>query len=200
MLEIRLWPDVFTQVYKYECISRHSWRFHLSIKYKSLNPQYYLFFQTKNNKNEVPLPRFPLRWSCHSPDHLWRAKQLWLRRYISSLPLSHLTSNKTPGTYYSQTDINNAATAALSYYAEGETVGNDDYPHQYKDYEGFTFSCSAPYLEFPILSGSTYSGGSPGADRVVIGSISSDDSIAQYCAVITHDGESNNDFAECSDS
>jgi hypothetical protein len=50
------------------------------------------------------------------------------------------------------------------------------------------------------LSGSTYSGGSPGADRVVIGSISSDDSSAQYCAVITHDGESNNDFAECSDS
>jgi hypothetical protein len=105
-----------------------------------------------------------------------------------------------PGTYYSQTDIDNAATAALSYYSQGETVGNDAYPHQYNDYEGFSFSCSAPYLEFPIFSGSTYSGGSPGADRVVIGSISGDDSSAQYCAVITHDGESNNDFAECSDS
>lgn len=104
------------------------------------------------------------------------------------------------GTYYSQTDIDNAATAALSYYANGETVGNDKYPHRYNDYEGFDFSCSAPYLEFPIESGSTYSGGSPGADRVVIGSISGDDSSAQYCAVITHDGQSNNDFAECSDS
>lgn len=104
------------------------------------------------------------------------------------------------GTEYSQTDIDNAATAALNYYAEGETVGSDSYPHQYNDYEGFTFSCSAPYLEFPIESGSTYSGGSPGADRVVIGSISSDDSSAQYCAVITHDGQSNNDFAECQDS
>ena len=50
------------------------------------------------------------------------------------------------------------------------------------------------------MSGSTYSGGSPGPDRVVIGSISSDDSSAQYCAVITHDGESNDGFAECTDS
>lgn len=45
-----------------------------------------------------------------------------------------------------------------------------------------------------------YSGGSPGADRVVIGSISSDESTAEYCAVITHDGQSGNDFGECTDS
>jgi hypothetical protein len=109
-------------------------------------------------------------------------------------------TNNLSGTSYSQQDIDNAATAALSYYANGQTVGSDGYPHQYKDYEGFSFGCSAPYLEFPIQSGSSYSGGSPGADRVVIGSISSDDSSAQYCAVITHDGQSNNNFAECQDS
>jgi len=108
--------------------------------------------------------------------------------------------NTYAGTIYSQQNINDAATAALNYYAQGQTVGSDGYPHQYHDYEGFSFSCSSPYLEFPILTSGTYSGGSPGADRVVIGSISSDDSSAQYCAVITHDGQSGNDFGECSDS
>lgn len=105
-----------------------------------------------------------------------------------------------PGTTYSQSDIDAAAAAALSYYSQGETVGSGDYPHEYHDYEGFTFLCSPPYLEFPITTSGTYSGGSPGADRVVIGSISDDESSAEYCAVITHSGESDNDFAECSDS
>ena len=104
------------------------------------------------------------------------------------------------GTIYSQQNIDDAATAALSYYASGQTVGRDSYPHQYKDYEGFSFTCSAPYLEFPIETSGVYSGGSPGADRVVIGSISSDESTAEYCAVITHDGQSGTDFGECTDS
>jgi hypothetical protein len=112
----------------------------------------------------------------------------------SSLPSLQFPLTQTTGTTYSNTNINDAATAALNYYAQGQTVGSDSYPHQYNDYEGFSFSCSAPFLEFPILTSGTYSGGSPGADRVVIGSISSDDSTAQYCAVITHDEQSGNDF------
>ncbi|PSS08634.1 hypothetical protein M430DRAFT_147446 [Amorphotheca resinae ATCC 22711] len=109
-------------------------------------------------------------------------------------------SSNCDGTTYSQKNIDDAATAALNYYANGQTVGKDGYPHQYKDYEGFDFSCSSPYLEFPILTSGTYDGGSPGADRVVIGSISSDETSAQYCALITHDGESGNSFGECTDS
>ena len=35
---------------------------------------------------------------------------------------------------------------------------------------------------------------------MVIGSVSSDDDSAQYCGVITHDGEPDDDFAECTDS
>jgi hypothetical protein len=65
----------------------------------------------------------------------------------SLFTLHSLTNKQTnSGTYYSQENINDAATAALSYYASGETVGSDEYPHQYKDYEGFSFLCSAPYL------------------------------------------------------
>ena len=62
------------------------------------------------------------------------------------------------------------------------------------------FEFQAPYLEFPILSGGeVYTGSSPGADRVVIGSIAEDYSSATYCAVITHDGQKKNGFAECKD-
>ena len=44
------------------------------------------------------------------------------------------------------------------------------YPHQYKNYEGFTFMCSgSTFYEFPILaSGALFDGStSPGPDRVV---------------------------------
>ena len=49
------------------------------------------------------------------------------------------------------------------------------------------------------MSDDVYDGSSPGADRVVIGSIAEDYSSAIYCAVITHDGETRNGFAECAD-
>ncbi|MCJ1305361.1 hypothetical protein MMC08_008175 [Hypocenomyce scalaris] len=104
------------------------------------------------------------------------------------------------GTGYNKEDINNAATKALQLTSEGQTLGRDKYPHVYNDYEHFSFSHAVkPYLEFPIMSGDTYDGSSPGADRVVIGSIAEDYSSAVYCAVITHDGQKKNGFAECRD-
>ncbi|KIK70135.1 hypothetical protein GYMLUDRAFT_53238 [Collybiopsis luxurians FD-317 M1] len=104
-------------------------------------------------------------------------------------------------TTYSQDDINAAATRALQLASEGQTLGEDKYPHAYNDYEKFNFPHAVkPYLEFPIeTEGHTYDGGSPGADRVVIGSIAEDFSSAVYCAVITHDGQRHNGFAECAD-
>ncbi|MCJ1247218.1 hypothetical protein MMC30_004432 [Trapelia coarctata] len=105
------------------------------------------------------------------------------------------------GKGYSQADINAAATKALELASQGQTLGRDRYPHAYNDYEHFSFShAQAPYLEFPILSsGHTYAGASPGADRVIIGSIAADFASAVYCAVITHDGQRENGFAECAD-
>ena len=47
---------------------------------------------------------------------------------------------------------------------------SSSYPHQYKNYEGLTFTCGgSTYYEFPILaSGSLFDGStSPGPDRVV---------------------------------
>ncbi|MCJ1374006.1 hypothetical protein MMC20_005236 [Loxospora ochrophaea] len=111
------------------------------------------------------------------------------------------TSCNCDGKDYTKADINGAATKALSLASEGQTLGTDKYPHAYNDYEHFDFAhAQAPYLEFPILSGGeVYTGSSPGADRVVIGSIAEDYSSATYCAVITHDGQKKNGFAECKD-
>lgn len=95
-------------------------------------------------------------------------------------------------TCYSQDDINAAVQQGYGYYEDGTTVGNDNYPHQYNDYEGFTFPDDGPYYEFPILSDEqVYTGGSPGADRVIFtGS-------GTYEGVITHTGASGNDFLQC---
>jgi len=105
------------------------------------------------------------------------------------------------GQDYTSEDISNAANAALKLASEGKTSGNDKYPHTYNDYEHFSFQhASAPYIEFPVFpNGETYNGQSPGADRVVLGSIATDFQSAVYCAVITHDGQKKNGFAECQD-
>ncbi|KAL1967823.1 hypothetical protein VTN77DRAFT_2512 [Rasamsonia byssochlamydoides] len=105
------------------------------------------------------------------------------------------------GTGYTRTDILNAAEKALSLASQGQTVGRDKYPHAYNDYEHFNFKHALkPYLEFPVeRNGRVYDGGSPGADRVVIGSIAQDFSSAVYFAVITHDGSKHDGFTECRD-
>ncbi|KAJ7919659.1 guanyl-specific ribonuclease C2 [Mycena leptocephala] len=73
-------------------------------------------------------------------------------------------------------------------------IGSDSYPHQFRDDEGLQLFCSgSSWLEYPILSGGkTYTGGSPGADRVVF------NTAGTYCAVITHTGASStNGFVAC---
>ncbi|KZV81253.1 Ribonuclease/ribotoxin, partial [Exidia glandulosa HHB12029] len=102
------------------------------------------------------------------------------------------------GTEYTRADIAAAAKKALELASEGKTLGRDKYPHAYHDYEHFSFShAQAPYLEFPVLHGEVYTGEAPGADRIVLGSIAEDFQSAVYCAVITHDGQKKNNFAEC---
>lgn len=110
-------------------------------------------------------------------------------------------THKTKGTGYTRADIQQAADKALSLASQGQTLGRDKYPHAYNDYEHFSFShAQKPYLEFPVeRNGKVYDGGSPGADRVIIGSISADYDSAVYCAVITHDGQKRNGFSECQD-
>ncbi|KAJ5771136.1 uncharacterized protein N7511_003187 [Penicillium nucicola] len=91
---------------------------------------------------------------------------------------------------YSSSAISAARTAGYKLYSAGSTA--NDYPHVYHDYEGFTFPVSGTYYEFPILSsGSVYTGGSPGADRVIFNTND------QLAGVITHTGASGNNFVAC---
>ncbi|BAE64671.1 hypothetical protein AFCA_011172 [Aspergillus flavus] len=93
---------------------------------------------------------------------------------------------------YSSSDVSTAQAAGYQLHEDGETVGSNSYPHKYNNYEGFDFSVSSPYYEWPILSsGDVYSGGSPGADRVVFNENN------QLAGVITHTGASGNNFVEC---
>ncbi|KAH9944182.1 ribonuclease T1 [Epithele typhae] len=89
------------------------------------------------------------------------------------------------GTSYSSQDISEAI-------EEAEDGGASDYPHQYHDYEGFSFpSCSGKFFEYPLEQDNVYTGGSPGADRVIY------DEDSNFCACLTHTGASNDDFLEC---
>ncbi|KAK5631752.1 hypothetical protein RRF57_007466 [Xylaria bambusicola] len=72
------------------------------------------------------------------------------------------------------------------------SIGSNDYPHQYNNYEGFDFPDKGPWYEFPILSsGSAYTGGQPGADRVVF------NYAGEFQDAITHTGASGNNFVGC---
>lgn len=94
---------------------------------------------------------------------------------------------------YSSDDANAAKEAGYRYHQEHETVGSGHYPHVYNNYEDIDFPVEPTYYEFPILtSHKTYSGGSPGADRVVFNDNN------ELAGLLTHSGSSGNGFSACS--
>ncbi|KAI0756788.1 ribonuclease ribotoxin [Daedaleopsis nitida] len=94
---------------------------------------------------------------------------------------------KCAGDSYTSSDIDDAIKAA-----KAGNASDSDYPHQYHDYEGFSFqSCSGEFFEFPLKENGIYTGGSPGADRVIY------DTSGNFCACLTHEGASGNNFVEC---
>ncbi|KAK2871993.1 hypothetical protein FQN49_002649 [Arthroderma sp. PD_2] len=96
-------------------------------------------------------------------------------------------------TNYSADQVSAANNAACNYVMNGGTAGGSSYPHEYHNYEGFEFKgLGGPFFEFPILTSGVYTGGSPGADRVVI----TED--CQEAGQITHTGASGGDFVACS--
>lgn len=91
---------------------------------------------------------------------------------------------------YSQATINAAVAAGYKLYKEGKQNGK--YPHTENNYEGFDFNATGPYQEYPVMSDfAAYSGGSPGADRVVF------NTKGLLAGVVTHTGASGNDFVQC---
>lgn len=94
---------------------------------------------------------------------------------------------------YWQEDVDEAVNQGYNYYAQGQQVGSNDYPHTENNYEQIDFYVSGPYQEFPILSSyNPYTGGSPGPDRVVF------NTKGALAGVVTHTGADGNDFVPCS--
>ncbi|ORX91816.1 Ribonuclease/ribotoxin [Basidiobolus meristosporus CBS 931.73] len=90
------------------------------------------------------------------------------------------------GQQFERSAIRSAARAALRRHANNQPVSN--YPHVFRNSERFSKidrRCRKPYQEFPIMEDSkVYRGGSPGAYRVVIGSIQG--RRAKFCGLIYH--------------
>ncbi|KAI1734669.1 Ribonuclease/ribotoxin [Xylaria scruposa] len=109
---------------------------------------------------------------------------------IAAPVLEERAATTCGSTYYTADQVNQAAQKSCSYYQSGSAPGG--YPHTYNNYEGFTFKVAGPYLEFPMLTSGVYTGGSPGADRVII------NTSCKLAGEITHTGASGNNFVGCS--
>jgi hypothetical protein len=113
---------------------------------------------------------------------------------ISALFIPQQTQSVTCGSdTYTISQLDAALQKGYSLYQAGKTEGSDKYPHEYEDHEGFTFLIAGPWYEFPILESEVYSGGSPGADRIVF------NGSGNYAGSITHTGAKGDDFVGCSD-
>ncbi|KAL2758109.1 hypothetical protein ACRALDRAFT_1061341 [Sodiomyces alcalophilus JCM 7366] len=94
---------------------------------------------------------------------------------------------------YTREEVQAAADAACEHFERDTTAGRSNYPHTYRNFEGFEFDgIEGPYQEFPMLStGRVYTGGRPGPDRVII----TED--CELAGQITHTGARGNAFLDC---
>ncbi|KAJ4990074.1 ribonuclease [Stagonosporopsis vannaccii] len=99
---------------------------------------------------------------------------------------------KCGSTCYTSAQVTAARNSGYNYVKQGGTAGGSTYPHKYNNYEGFDFLVGGTYYEFPLKTGGVYTGGSPGADRVVF------NGSGQRAGEITHTGASGNNFVACS--
>ena len=93
---------------------------------------------------------------------------------------------------YQQSDLDDAVSNGYGLYQNGQQEGKNKYPHAFNNYEGFNLLVDGPYQEFPVLNSyQPYSGGSPGADRVVF------NTNGDFAGSVTHTGASGNNFVAC---
>ncbi|KAH9877872.1 hypothetical protein J1614_003089 [Plenodomus biglobosus] len=94
-------------------------------------------------------------------------------------------------TCYTSAQASAARNAGYNHYQRDTQAGSSNYPHTYNNFEGFDFLVAGPYQEFPLRTAGVYTGGSPGADRVVF------NTRGQRAGEITHTGASGNAFVAC---
>ncbi|KAI0801034.1 Ribonuclease/ribotoxin [Fomes fomentarius] len=90
---------------------------------------------------------------------------------------------------YTTTEVSNGI-------ATGQGGSYGGYPHVFNNREGISFPLcgGATFMEYPIRKGTSYTGGAPGADRVIYNRAN-----GNFCGCITHNGASTvNGFVACS--
>ncbi|KAL9936887.1 hypothetical protein V8E36_004122 [Tilletia maclaganii] len=115
-----------------------------------------------------------------------------LPAFIAASPIA--LTKREPSVSCGGVSYSSSQVALAVQYSNEDAAPSTTYPHTYNDYEGFDFSdyCSdSTYSEYP-LTRSGYTGGSPGADRVIVGQQS-----GTFCGAITHTGASGNNFVGC---
>ncbi|PWW80160.1 Ribonuclease/ribotoxin [Tuber magnatum] len=97
--------------------------------------------------------------------------------------VSGITGVDCDGYTFTSAQVSAAANAALKHLNDGTQVGSNNYPHQFNNFERFTFNsgCTVPYYEFPLYRPYVYTRGVPGPDRVIIGSWNGTD--AAFCVI-----------------
>ncbi|KAF9700370.1 hypothetical protein EKO04_002046 [Ascochyta lentis] len=105
-------------------------------------------------------------------------------------PALALPTSLTPSTPQQPSTPANPATSNAA--TPATPAPNSTYPHKYNNYEGFDFLVGGTYFEFPLKTSGVYTGGSPGADRVVV------NGSGARAGEITHTGASGNNFVACS--
>ncbi|KAK7943682.1 Guanyl-specific ribonuclease F1 [Apiospora aurea] len=117
-----------------------------------------------------------------------------LAAFVTAAPAAAVLEDRAATTCgktsYSAAQVNAASQQACTYYKNNQQANS--YPHTYNNYEGFNFRVAGPYQEFPIKSSGVYTGGSPGADRVII------NTNCEQAGAITHTGAKGNNFVGCS--
>ncbi|KAG8737050.1 hypothetical protein FRC10_008646 [Ceratobasidium sp. 414] len=125
--------------------------------------------------------------------------------------ISGVTGADCDGSTFTADQVAAAASAAASHIASHTSVGFSKYPHVFNNHEGKSSPepspLSANILMAPTqashsilaavlrFTSSRSSPPSPGANRVVVGSVSGSD--AAFCDVITHIGATGNGFLQC---
>ncbi|CEH13017.1 guanyl-specific ribonuclease f1 [Ceraceosorus bombacis] len=113
-----------------------------------------------------------------------------LAAVAAAAPLEKRVSPNCGGKSFSNTNVNQAISNGVN-----DAASSSSYPHTYNNYEGFDFSgeCSdRSYQEFPLVTKSGgYTGGSPGAYRVIYGT-----NTGNFCGAIYH-ASSDNSFSQC---
>ncbi|CBX96597.1 hypothetical protein IAQ61_005538 [Plenodomus lingam] len=94
-------------------------------------------------------------------------------------------------TCYTAAQASAARTAGHNHYLQDTQAGSSNYPHTYNNREGFDFLVAGPYQEFPLRTSGVYTGGSPGADRVVF------NTQGERAGEITHTGAQGSNFVAC---